>query len=509
MTTLDAVDETPVWLELNGTPVVTWMCTPDQLDDLVVGWLFGEGYIDRFEDIRRMRPCAKEPGFWVDIAPERVAAVEASSRRRILASGCGSVTAFLGSLADVPRRTGAIPELNTPVLRALFKEMFGRGGRYKETGGIHAAALTDGAHLLFHAEDIGRHNAVDKVLGAAVQAGRLPDDLILLESRSRFRTLFAEMTAQRQWGRWHHFFAGNTHTYTQAWSAGYRENTPSEYRTALFASWKYHREKFSSQASLRKEMADGKFLPVLPALGIDWQFHPSLTLKGKISRNYRLPTLNDRFWMPGGNPALLPESGWSQELALAHKMERRNLKIEISITVFNRNIDDWILWSPREGQSFWSANNITRVWSRGLEPRFSVAWAFKDVHLTWKGGYDYIRSTNQVALENPKMEKGDQLIYTPVHQAFSVFSLEWKALYLAYQHACTGPADGINEALNAFQTGHVRLQYSGSIQKYKGTIFFNIYNIWDADYLVVERRPMPGIHFHAGIHLIFHQNSKS
>lgn len=180
MTTLDAVDETPVWLELNGTPVVTWMCTPDQLDDLVVGWLFGEGYIDRFEDIRRMRPCAKEPGFWVDIAPERVAAVEASSRRRILASGCGSVTAFLGSLADVPRRTGAIPELNTPVLRALFKEMFGRGGRYKETGGIHAAALTDGANLLFHAEDIGRHNAVDKVLGAAVQAGRLPDDLILL-----------------------------------------------------------------------------------------------------------------------------------------------------------------------------------------------------------------------------------------------------------------------------------------------------------------------------------------
>ncbi|MFZ2900809.1 MAG: TonB-dependent receptor [Saprospiraceae bacterium] len=335
------------------------------------------------------------------------------------------------------------------------------------------------------------------------------DDQILLESRSRFRTFLAEITAQRQWGRSHHLFVGNTHTFTQAWSAGYRENIPSEYRTALFASWKFQRKKFSSQASLRQEMADGKLLPTLPALGMDWQLHPSLTLKGKISRNYRLPTLNDRFWMPGGNPDLLPESGWSQELGLAHQMELINLKIEVSLTAFNRSIDNWILWSLREGQSFWSANNITRVWSRGLEPRFSVAWAFKDVHLTWKGGYDYIRSTNQVALENPKMEKGDQLIYTPVHQAFSVFSLEWKALYLAYQHACTGPADGINEALNAFQTGHVRLQYSGSIQKYKGTIFFNIYNIWDADYLVVERRPMPGIHFHAGIHLIFHQNSKS
>jgi FdhD protein len=178
--TLDAVDESPVWLELNGTPVVTWMCTPDQLDDLVVGWLFGEGYIDRMEDIVKMRPCAREPGFWVDIAPERVTAVESSSRRRILASGCGSVTTFLGSLADVPRRQGSMPALDTPKLRALFKELFARGGRYKETGGIHAAALTDGEQLLYHAEDIGRHNAVDKVLGAAVQARRTPDDLVLL-----------------------------------------------------------------------------------------------------------------------------------------------------------------------------------------------------------------------------------------------------------------------------------------------------------------------------------------
>ena len=55
-------------------------------------------------------------------------------------------------------------------MRALFKELFGRGERYNETGGIHAAALTNDERLLFHAEDIGRHNAVDKVIGAAVIA---------------------------------------------------------------------------------------------------------------------------------------------------------------------------------------------------------------------------------------------------------------------------------------------------------------------------------------------------
>jgi formate dehydrogenase accessory protein FdhD len=131
---LDAVEESPVWLELNGVPVVTWMCTPDALDELVVGWLFGEGYIETPADIVRMRPCTRELGFWVDIDPARVATVEGMSRRRILASGCGSVTAFLGSLADVPRRKGTVPAVDTPALRAVFKELFALGRATRKRG---------------------------------------------------------------------------------------------------------------------------------------------------------------------------------------------------------------------------------------------------------------------------------------------------------------------------------------------------------------------------------------
>ena len=177
---LDAVEESAVWLELNGSPAVTWMCTPERLDELVVGWLFGEGYIDRQSEIVRMRPCTSELGFWVEVPTERYESVERAERRRVLASGCGAVTTILGSMSDVPRRTGGAPTLDTPTMRRLFKELFARGERYKETGGIHAAALTDGESLLYHAEDIGRHNAVDKVLGAAVLDDRPPEDLILL-----------------------------------------------------------------------------------------------------------------------------------------------------------------------------------------------------------------------------------------------------------------------------------------------------------------------------------------
>jgi FdhD protein len=179
-TRLDSVEESAVWLELNGAPAVTWMCTPDRLDELVVGWLFGEGYIDRQADIVRMRPCTSELGFWVEVPADKYNTVERAERRRVLASGCGAVTTILGSMTDVPRRKNGAIALDTPTLRGLFKTLFARGERYKDTGGIHAAALTDGQTLLYHAEDIGRHNAVDKVLGAAVLDDRSPEDLVLL-----------------------------------------------------------------------------------------------------------------------------------------------------------------------------------------------------------------------------------------------------------------------------------------------------------------------------------------
>ncbi len=167
------VEEMPVWLEVNGEPAVTWMCTPDQLEELATGWLHGEGYIESLDDLVKLRPCAPDLGFWAEVKPERVAAVKGENRKRVLASGCGAVSTFL---AD-PHQVAHAPARGEPPaperLRALFKDLFGRGERYNETGGIHAAALTDDERLLFHAEDIGRHNAVDKVVGAAVLA-RVP-----------------------------------------------------------------------------------------------------------------------------------------------------------------------------------------------------------------------------------------------------------------------------------------------------------------------------------------------
>ncbi|HEU5049726.1 MAG TPA: formate dehydrogenase accessory sulfurtransferase FdhD [Gemmatimonadales bacterium] len=174
-----AVEEVPVWLEVNGRAAVTWMCTPDLLEELAIGWLHGEGFIDRVSDVH-LRPCASDLGFWAEIDPERVAAVDRERRQPVLASGCGAVTTFLAdpaTVAPAPLR-GEPPPLET--LRARFKELFARGERYRETGGIHAAALTDTESLVAHAEDIGRHNAVDKAIGVALLGGRAVEGLGML-----------------------------------------------------------------------------------------------------------------------------------------------------------------------------------------------------------------------------------------------------------------------------------------------------------------------------------------
>ena len=177
---LDAVEEVQVWLEVNRVPAVTWMCTPDQLEELAVGWLHGEGYIASIDELLSLRPCATDLGFWAEVPAERVAAVDKDERRKVLASGCGAVSVALAEPETLAReaRRGTPP--GTESMRALFKELFHRGERYHDTGGIHAAAITDGTSLIAHAEDVGRHNAVDKVIGAVLLSRRDPAGLGLM-----------------------------------------------------------------------------------------------------------------------------------------------------------------------------------------------------------------------------------------------------------------------------------------------------------------------------------------
>src|SRR2546425_6804794 len=153
------VEEWPVWLEVNGEPAVTWMCTPDQLEELAVGWLHGEGYIASLDDLVQLRPCAPDLGFWADVKPERLAQVKGENRKRVLASGCGAVATMLADPETMSRSAplrGEPPAAET--LRALFKQLFAAGGPYKKTGGLHAAPLAAGGTPRLYGDNLSTDN---------------------------------------------------------------------------------------------------------------------------------------------------------------------------------------------------------------------------------------------------------------------------------------------------------------------------------------------------------------
>lgn len=329
------------------------------------------------------------------------------------------------------------------------------------------------------------------------------DPQIQLNSPSHFYSLIGEFSGQWYGKNGYQLLAGYTQTYNEAESNGY-QTQEQENRSALFASILQRKSIWEWQLSFRQTLVDEGLIPLVPTLAGQYQVLPNLRIKGKVSRNYRLPTLNDRFWRPGGNPDLKAESGWSEELSLEGTWSENAFAISGSLTGFNRQIDNWILWSIRTGQNFWSANNIAAVWSRGLESRLNLSYRLSELQFQLRLGYDYTRSTNQIALDNPKIAEGQQLLYTPIHQGFSNLELSWQSLQLIYNHRFVGASQGINDPLAPFDIGQARLQYYLSAEKAESHIFLQINNIWDRTYLVVERRPMPGIHYQFGIKLSYY-----
>ncbi len=317
------------------------------------------------------------------------------------------------------------------------------------------------------------------------------DDVIHLTSLSDFSTFLGEFDVQIHLDKHQKIYLGTTQTFTKAMADSYNIQ-PTEYRAALFAAYHWHYNTWKSQVSIRQEAVNERLVPMTYMIGIEKLIKNNFIFNFKINKNYRLPTLNDRFWQPGGNPDLLPEKGWNKEVTLNYKKIQNHCKFNILTTVFNRNTNNWIMWSQLEGQQFWSANNLTKVWSRGVEQRFYFQYEKEKWKYDFSIGYNWVRSTNQIAIDRPKIPANQQLFYTPEHQVFTKLELQRQPFYATYYHSFTSATLGINEDLKAYNLGNLQIRYALKTKNLQGHLAFNIQNIWNTNYYIVERRPMAG-----------------
>jgi FdhD protein len=172
------VEET-ITLHINGQPLVRLMCTPTRLEELALGFLFNEGLIEGVGEMNEVKVLELRDGSrWLDVWLDHD--IE-TPKLRTITSGCSGGTTF-GSVADAHRQVESNLRITPQQVTHLMQELSRNAAIYKRAGGLHVAALADGEHLICVAEDVGRHNALDKIAGICLRQGQSMQDCVLLTS---------------------------------------------------------------------------------------------------------------------------------------------------------------------------------------------------------------------------------------------------------------------------------------------------------------------------------------
>jgi FdhD protein len=172
----DTIVETPVSLTVNGEVWLTFMCTPVNLEALAVGFLYNEGIIEKMSEVEDARVC--EHGDNIDVWLNHEAKQPTSWRRT---SGCtGGVTAVDLLAKPNVSLNGNSLKVQPEAIGHLVEMLFEAQTLYRQTGGVHTSALCDGEKILLFAEDIGRHNTLDKIAGLCLMNDIWPETRILI-----------------------------------------------------------------------------------------------------------------------------------------------------------------------------------------------------------------------------------------------------------------------------------------------------------------------------------------
>lgn len=191
-------EESPVSIYFNNKEIATLLSSPADLECLAVGFLFTEGFVSKKSDIKEIK---------VDLESAYINSrdgLEINLNRKYFSSGCGR-----GIIYHNPQEIEGFGIIETKFkigvsfIEKLLKDFDRRSVSYSKTGCVHSAALCSKRGILLFKEDIGRHNAVDKVIGEALlksipthnkvvmSSGRLSSDIVLKTARARVPVLIS------------------------------------------------------------------------------------------------------------------------------------------------------------------------------------------------------------------------------------------------------------------------------------------------------------------------------
>lgn len=408
---------------------------------------------------------------------------------------------------DAGPHRGALAVLVTDAERGLF-----------DFAAAQAARQSDRATRIW-ADHAVRLGAVRITSGGAWQraALRYTNPSLGVDDEGRTRIATAHARAERTWtvggGAWTAMAGGQLGDGVAAHPS--LAERAHERTAAAFGALTADHDRWLVSASLRFDRASaasadsaGAMQAVSPRLGMNVQ--PTrwrgLRAKASVGRAFRTPTFNDRFWQPGGNPDLRPESGWTAEAGLSLQATSRTLRATAEATAFASRLRDQIVWrfDRFPDGAYWAPVNVGRTETVGGELSATVQWT-RGVTSAEIGGL----WTHAAARDRSDPEAtayGQPLLYVPDDQAKGWLTLGWRSLraglHLRHAGRRFTRSDG-GDSLPPYTVADARLGAGLSGDRWSARLSLRLDNLTDARYSVTPRFPMPPRHLRAALTLSF------
>jgi FdhD protein len=170
---VNVIIETPLHIDVEGIETYTLLCTPIDKLAIAAGFLFSEGVIDGMDDITYIEECKDEPGVVRVKLKSKVPRIMDSARNLLITSSCGAcgTEEFNKKLEALPKVSDTL-RIESGMLRSVMKDISEIQPLFDVCGGTHVVAIIDSkGKIIAHAEDVGRHNALDKVIGKCLFDG--------------------------------------------------------------------------------------------------------------------------------------------------------------------------------------------------------------------------------------------------------------------------------------------------------------------------------------------------
>lgn len=279
---------------------------------------------------------------------------------------------------------------------------------------------------------------------------------------------------------------------------GYGGQLIQEDRGDLYALLRFQTTHWLVSANIRQAFVTRFNPPITPSLGVEYQVVGkdkfTLTAKGAISRSYRVPTLNERYWVTLGNPNLLPENGFNLEGGLAANAAlSESISLTAELTAYRNRVDNWTYWNPAKE---YHVENLQLVVARGIEFNTGLTYIRNQWWAGLRVGYALTRSSQERAYDTYSQDVvGKQLVYVPIHTGtLNAYAQRGKTRLTVQMQATSRRYITFDNSqfFKGTTLANVLLEHTAKLGPVPVRVQGQVNNVFDALVIGVKRNALPG-----------------